>query len=263
MENSEREEALKKYVYLKKANLESFIWEFIRRNKDYKEAYQKYQSNKKYWNVFIFDLPKKKRVTEPLSWYSITPGRRVPRFKILFNPFGLDYPLNPLKGANDKEVKRRLRGCLRRVYTPVFYDFSEDPDITKSLKKEWSEVHKQKITIEVLIDITAPIEKIQSEVEKIIKEKRERIEAENTVPEYYGENFVTKKNFKKRVRKEWIKYLIAYDLKEQGYKIRNIAKLLYPEEDDGYPDFPVSKKIHRFVKEAKHLIDKEYKEFLF
>jgi hypothetical protein len=51
MEISDRKEVVKKYAYLKKANLGDFIWEFIRRNKDYKEAYQKYQSNKKYWDA--------------------------------------------------------------------------------------------------------------------------------------------------------------------------------------------------------------------
>ncbi len=71
---------------------------------------------------------------------------------------------------------------------------------------------------------------------------------------------------KKRIReKEWFDYLIAYDLKKEGYKLKDIASLLYPNEPNEYSaGYPVSEKIGEHIKGAKKLIEeKTYLDFLF
>ena len=59
-EKKGRDEILKKYEYLDDLSLNGYLWEFIRRNREYKKAYEEYQKNKNYWLEPVYDPPKNK-----------------------------------------------------------------------------------------------------------------------------------------------------------------------------------------------------------
>ena len=97
-EKKDRDEIMGKYEYMDDLSLNEYLWEFIRRNKEYKKAYEQYQKKKNYWLEPVYDPPKNKNEAVE-SWYIRTHGRTYPRNKLLFNPFGLEYPLNPSRQA--------------------------------------------------------------------------------------------------------------------------------------------------------------------
>ncbi len=148
MEKESRENIDKKYAYLEELPLEGFLWEFIRRNKEYKKAYEEYQNNRRDYDKLIFDPARKNDETE-LSWFVRTQGRRFRAFKMLFSPFGLAYPLDPTKRADDRDF-----------YPLCFFsdDFQKDERISllcNEIRKDAYEMvlRKPDLTVEWLNEI--------------------------------------------------------------------------------------------------------------
>ena len=54
------DEIMGKYEYMDDLSLNEYLWEFIRRNKEYKKAYEQYQKKKNYWLEPVYDPPKNK-----------------------------------------------------------------------------------------------------------------------------------------------------------------------------------------------------------
>ena len=261
--NKGRDEILNKYEYLDALSLNGYLWEFLRRNKDYQKAYEKYQDNKAYWLEPVYEPPRKKNEAAE-NWYIRTHGRTFPRNKLLFNPFGLEYPLDPSRQANDLPGEyATIDNCFRLTNTSVFHYFVNDPEVRKPWNQEWLLSHKY--GIEVLIDVTAPLDRIKEKVEKIV-----RIERKTSKTEELRKNMKEKiyKNLdiiqKRRRFKDWKNYLIAYDLKHrENFKMKDIVDFLHPDELNKNPELKANKIVLRDINEAKNLINGQYKEYFF
>ena len=262
-EKKGRDEILKKYEYLDELSLNGYLWEFIRRNKEYKKAYEQYQKKKNHWLEPVYDPPKNKNEAVE-NWYIRTHGRIFPRNKLLFNPFGLEYPLDPSRQANDMPSEHpTIDNCFKLTNTSVFHYFVSDPEVRKLWNQEWLLSHKY--GIEVLIDVTAPLDKIKEKVEKIVRTERRTNKTEELRKLIKEKIYKNLDIIQKRKRfEDWKNYLIAYDLKcIEDFKIKDIIDFLHPGELKKQFESRANKKILHDIKEAKRLINGEYKEYFF
>tara|TARA_B100000315_G_C14493949_1_gene548980 strand:- start:95 stop:937 length:843 start_codon:yes stop_codon:yes gene_type:complete len=253
----DRDKLLEKYDYFKNTDLLGFMWEFIRRNEEYKKTYEECFLHPP-GHFFNYDPVPLKR--DNLLFDLERTWRRNYPYRKIFE-FGLEYPLDPDKKANDKHFKATpLKSYFKWSIKLLFSSFD---DLSKEKyfdELKW--VLLQNDNLGMLIDIDAPIDKIKFDIERVIeiaKEQREHLKKEFSGTPVENEE----KEEKKRIMKnEWPDYLIAYDLKESGYKTIKIAQILFPNEDNSYPGFIVSRKINNCTKSAKKLINGGYKKYL-
>lgn len=239
--DKERLEMEARYRYLGKLKLEGFLWEFLRRNEEYKKLYAEYKNIKRNFNK--------------LNWDEISRDEKCKDFRIKLNKFGLTYPIDPSKQANDKEFKEIPRVYFRKNDAVDFLCWHDDPDRMSCWNDE-----KKHYKIAVLIDARASYRKIESDIKRIVKNAKGNLKK---TKQKQKNSSHTSREIVKRFGRQWQEYIMAYDLKHgEKYGIRTIAHMLYPDEDDFYPDFKASKKIARYIKEAKKLINIHYKDFL-
>ena len=275
MDNEKIELILKEYDYLSELNTEGFLWEFIRRNEEYKKTYKEYEKRKKYYHELIFDPPLQKDEKE-ISWFVRTHGRKFPRFKTLFYPFGLEYPLNPALQANDRTFIRPCKNLpgkkskeknilieyFRLIIKPIFHYHHEFQGVKNKWNNDWIKLHQNYIS--VLIDMNAPINKIVEAAEELVsreksylKDESERIQQEDNIS-------IDRHSFKRK--REWTNYLIAYDLSIiSGYRIEKIADILFSKTHRTHHGSSICtdcKNAGRYVEKATELINTKYKDYL-
>ena len=190
-----------------------------------------------------------------------------PRYFQMFAIFGLKGPLDPLKHC--------ISGMIddKPIVECFLFDIFGDNviHIVKSHEKSRSETSSQKkqppenvwrylhpYHLNVYIDITVPLKKIQEKLKQEISSMLDSLEGQGMRPRSRESEYI-KHIYTPRSREyEWINYIIAYDLKEK-YSLKTIAEILLPEEvkDNEYPEYPTSKKIGRFIKSAENLIEKD------
>lgn len=286
------------YDYLNKIPLEGWMWEFIRRNREYRRLYseiKKPQSKRdpfygKHFDFFLryFGMEATRDVdpSTPLSkehfLTSQLPGllkkiktkhsrsRRVtegfPNPDIKYNEFTEQYKPIILKGA-----------IVKALIPPSIYKASHwginDP---YQMPEHW--INKDKQLSHTGLDMyhgdenfnyicvyamTSALEVYEMEdtIYLGISKYAELPDVKKKLGEIYKKYILHGASIRER-RKEWYIYLIAYDLIEK-YKEKDIANLLYPNEPNNYPDFSVSKKIRKHIQEAERLInERQYLKFL-
>jgi hypothetical protein len=114
-----------------------------------------------------------------------------------------------------------------------------------------------------LIDLSTPasIRKILKSLESKLYEWRKAL----NLPKVRDAKTSKKYGSPSTKVKIWKDYLMTYDLRHKGYKIRDIASILYPKRPHLNPhnaDCKICKKIKAHLKEAKKLINKKYKDYL-
>jgi hypothetical protein len=156
-----------------------------------------------------------------------------------------------------------IDNCFKLTNTSVFHYFVNDPEVRKLWNQEWLVSHKY--GIEVLIDVTAPLDKIKDKVEKIVRTERRSNKTEELRKLIKERIYKNLDIIQKRKRfEDWKNYLIAYDLKyTEDFKTKDIIDFLHPGENNKHSESRANKKVQQDIKEAKKLINGQYKEYFF
>ena len=256
---AERKRIEEEYSYLKEASLPSYIWEFIRRNKRYREFYEQYASNTQYWDAPVY--------IESVKGAPF----HAPRYFQSIVVFGLKLPIDPSEICVNGLIKGEPISKFfwddtfndELIYEPGIDDdmmlnvLDQKGFVPPNNRSLWQALHP--FSMHVYIDITVDFEQIQDRLEQKIQVAQQRILG------IIEEN--ASKNESRRRFTEWTTYLQAYDLnKEKGYGPITIVEILLPpaeiEANIHAADYPGSKKIHRFIKSAEKLINSGYSLYL-
>lgn len=279
------DEVEKEYGYLDGLDFYGLAWEFIRRNKEYQELYLKFRGEYDYWCELIYKPPMLEGENYE-EWADRTRGIALNRYddEGLFWPLGLRYGLHPALKANgnidetlreiiplEEEamadtvyslIKFGLKHYFHHKKDAVFYNLHRTlgfPDeyvnyleVAEILKDDWTREHPE--AIEVLIDTTKSIPKIQEEIIRLVEDIRRDKDFDVQREAAMDGGEFTKKDKNRRARtNEWPNYLIVFDLNKKGIRRGEIAKILFPTEDNSYP-YRASQKVDKYVSKATELI---------
>ncbi len=237
---------LEGYRYLDGLQYEGWIWEFIRRNEAYQEAYATYSANRPYWNETVFEGD------TPTGW----------RYTELFHPFGLLMPLDPTLKANDRMFVFQPAGQGEEEITPIpliyRFDWPLLSPACDAVTRDWQKWHPD--NVEVKIDVRAPMDDIKERIHQIVERARERFKFTNN----YGN--IDRKDFRRpRDYNNWKAYLIAFDLNKKDLAVQAIAKILDPQRKHGAScpsGCSACKKVYTALSRARELIEEEYRGYL-
>lgn len=120
---------------------------------------------------------------------------------------------------------------------------------------EWKAYHPK--GLEVLIDTSASLADIKKHIAVVVHKAKKVFE-------------IKERDFRKSAHK-WKYQLIAFDLKREEWKAKDIARLLYPgKHHTAYGDKPycdpgckLCKTVNRDYTKAQQLINGQYQHFLF
>jgi hypothetical protein len=235
MAKKKAETPLDKFNYLNRLPIYCYLWEFIRRNKEYQKLFESFQKRLKRMEQL------------ELNVYEQMHDKQLKKILKVCSHFKIKFPLDPSKKSNEFYRSTLKDNLIYRKGVRFITSFNHiDRFVLAQEALKESGPNKQDLLI--AINTLVPIHRILAGVKSIVKEY-------HTNP---GERITQRR----RIREEWKDFIIAYDLKKGGLSIEEIAKLLFPEENNGYPDYRGNKKVSRYIKEADRLIRCGYKDFL-
>jgi hypothetical protein len=230
MGKGERERILKQYEYLNTADILTYLWEFLRRNK----AYQKW-----------YDENIRQR---PPGWGAM--GIMLAEAEC--DQFALRHPLDYNKSGNDdfflnKPLSEHFD--LRKNH-PVA-SFPREDSTSRYL---WRENHPN--AIDILVDVSASQAVVIKHVKDILKQVQEQSK-------------LSPLDVRAKTQR-WKDHLIAHDLRDRGYRTKDIALIVFPGKrhvsygDKNYcaPECKWCKRVNRLCSAAQKLIDGQYKAHL-
>lgn len=225
-------------------------WEFLRRNKAYIKDYEKYAGENNYDKWFDF-FQKKYGILSPLNpkvsfFESVKESKKI-RIKNKGKRSSFAKRFAKVKYALIAEYLHYwAKGafCLDNDNHYVSHDIDGNVD-TEPLSD--NEI-KEKDAIKILIDLDAPLRRILSETQKIVKQWQER-------------RSKVVKNSANRLRlSEYKRYIEVYDLKNQGWAWDELAEKFY-EMDVERGDINYAKrKVKRDYGRCKKIIDGDYRQ---
>ena len=189
----EREKILEEYSYLDKAELEDFVWEFIRRNKDYQRAYDDYKKNEHKWEEMSLNV--KSKEPKRMEWQKYLKG---------INKFGLKYALDYRMKANDVKMFKQYFNSK----SPHFLFWFDDDELC--------DIEKNEFKFAIAIDTRYPSDKTINEVEAIVKNARKKRPGPKS----------------RRDIENWKNYLMSYDLKEAGFDTKKISEIVFSKKNE-------------------------------
>lgn len=275
------------YDYMDSMHLEGWIWEFIRRNRDYRWLYseiKKEYPSKKYPKINkAFDFLLRDFGMEAVKHRPTMTPLPKEHFLIYQSPGVTDCFPNPYIKYNEfKQYKPvMLKGDIVRALIPpaIYKDTQMRINEPYKMPQHW--INKDKQLSQKGLDLHHGDKNFNYICVHTMTRVLEVFEMEDTI--YLGisryaelpdvkteldkiyKNYVTPVSSVREMRKEWQYYLKAYDLNEEKkYKPKDMAPHLYPKESNEYPDgYPVTKKISKQIQEAEKLInEKQYLKFL-
>lgn len=238
----ENRNILKKYKYLRKLNLEGYLWEFIRRNEDYKKLYNEFIKYKEHF---------RKR-----NWHELPKYKIFYELKMKLKGYGLNYPLDPSIQAN-KIIDLKSYFMINQTVEILCMD--DHPD--RALCWQYIEATGHKVAL--LINLESSERKIISNIKKIFKRAKKAFKVS------INNHKVSKIEKEKRKRKDWYEYLIAYDLiKINKITIKEIAEILpYTRHKKSDLQNHTSgcnecRKVRRYINKAEQLINSKYRDYI-
>lgn len=235
------------YDYFNHLPLEGWIWEFIRRNYQYRKLYSEFikpvskrepyykkpldhllrefcmESNRDYEYRYPLDPEQFLIVRNNNPLLKIKKGKRIIDGNVTLGLPNPDIKYTDLKPYKPVILQRDIIATykLSKDYNEFNYEndnfLFDCADIIYSLIQPTG---AQETLLLSIPTISASKLKILKQIERIVK-KEVRYKAK--LPKKM-EGF-----------KRWKFYLMAYDLKESGYPIKDIAKILYPRKSNGSP----------------------------
>ena len=279
------------YDYMNHLPFEGWIWEFIRRNADYRKLYSEFKK----------PLPERdpyyrKRLDHLLHDFGIEANRGYDGH-LDSEQFLIKKSINPLLKIKKKTRTIKLKDGTRKKSKSRIIDGNvnlgiPNPDIKYkdfdnkhkpiilTREPQWGIVkahnfnehyltkYKQLSYEQALEDndlgiycvhtITRTLTPLATEIEDTlylgISKKATLEDIKQEISKIYTKYI--KPEFRKR-KKEWPNYLMTYDLRKKKYTVKKIAKLLYPNEKSA------NEKIKKHIQTVKGLIDeKQYLKFL-
>ncbi|HAR34673.1 MAG TPA: hypothetical protein DCR95_11500 [Desulfobacter sp.] len=219
---------------------EFYAWQFLRRNPEYQQDYEKELAKYKERNI---NTPPNDMEAELLCGFK-------PDDPKIAAKWGLVELFDPKENTAGATFKRRygrvVFGNLFRVLYGLSDEFEEE---SEEVFTNNPMVSADKIAIEFEISLSIP----------------PQIELAKT---YLSDlqNEITNR-FKKEIDEDrrphvsiWPDYLRVYDAYTEGFKRKEIASIIFPGQENKYPNYNAGKKVATYKKQAEKLINGGYKK---
>jgi len=252
------------YDYMDNMPLDGWIWEFVRRNEEYKKSYSEALSEYIEWIKETGKSAGKnsrirwvmyRRFLDKINkenWSRIFP-KLIPDPRLGYNNIHESAkPLisGPIKGGTYQELKQALEDIRESLATMISIQ-KEEWTIEKMLERHQAYILEELLPSDqddacfIAISRTARKDDLKSSVEKIISA-------------YIKKMLPRAPQFRKD---QWRHYLEIYDLHGQVER-SIIAEKYFPHLLNVRPDYRRSKEVDKYYRKAKALINHGYKKYL-
>jgi hypothetical protein len=247
-----RDESL--YPQQENTTITQWAWEFLRRNPNYQDDYNKYKElgenclrgeipylDEAPDYYLGFDLRRSKKDEEYkqiITGPTISEHREYLVIKTPYNYFCSKYGLRnffPDPACNNPTIQFQYLGVS-------YFSFTDIP-IPGGLKP------KRPAEIAVIFHLDLSLERQLKEMKKFLIKEKERLIDKEAI------NCVEKRNRAEQY-KEYLRILDA-DISEASTK--EIAEAIYPDQSNEYPDYTADKAVNHDLKAAKKLRDNDYR----
>lgn len=232
------------YEDLKKLKSDRWAWEFLRRNPNYIRKWEKELPLELERIKKLLSSPEAKdapylegyRKNTPESSHFIIPGRSLSEY---FKRWGILNLVNPEQDwpfpSPFHQFSSFAHGTVRGGNVGGGKYLNENPFGPY---------------ISIVFDITRPLKPQIANAQKVLLENQKNQVKEGKI----------RVNTVRKHKDNWIEYLRILDAKAEKVKNNEIARDMFPNLSNEYPDYQGNQKVRKSLKAAEYLIKKGYRE---